>query len=150
GHMVSDAAALAIALYAIRLGQRAPTHRQTYGFRRAEILAALVNAAAVVSMAVFITNAAFHRWAAPAGVNGRDVMIAATLGLLVNLVAARFLHGSAETNLNTRAAYLHVLGDVLGSVGALVSGALVALFGWNRADPVLSVGISLILVWGAW
>jgi cobalt-zinc-cadmium efflux system protein len=150
GHMVSDAAALVIALYAFRLGQRARTPRQTYGFRRAEILAALANAVAVATIGVLITRTAIVRWSTPEAVHGREVLIAAAIGLGVNLLAARILHGSAESNLNTRAAYLHVLGDVLGSVAALASGAFVTLFGWNRADPALSVGISLILLWGAW
>lgn len=150
GHMVSDAAALGIALYAVRLGRRAPTARATYGFRRAEILAAAVNAAALGVIAVLITRAAIQRWAHPPAVAGQGVMIAAGLGLGVNLVAARLLRGSAKDSLNARAAYLHVLGDALGSLGALVSGVLVTLFGWNRADPAVSVGISAILLYGAW
>ena len=150
GHMVSDAAALGIAVYAVRLGRRAPTARATYGFRRAEILAAALNAAALGVVAVLITRAAIARWSAPPEVSGVDVMIVAALGLGVNLVAARLLRGSAKSSVNARAAYLHVLGDALGSVGALVSGALVTFLGWNRADPAISIAISAILLWGAW
>lgn len=150
GHMVSDAAALGIALYAVRLGRRAPTARATYGFRRAEILAAAVNAAALGVVAVLLTRAAIARWAHPPEVAGWGVMVAAALGLAVNLAAARLLQGSAKQSVNTRAAYLHVLGDALGSVGALVSGALVAFFGWHRADPAVSFGIAAILLYGAW
>ena len=150
GHMVSDASALGIALYAVRLGRRAPTPRATYGFRRAEILAAAVNAAALAVMAVLITRAAIARWSDPPEVAGRGVMIAAAVGLLVNLVAAKLLRGSAKDSVNARAAYLHVLGDALGSVGALVSGGLVVFLGWNRADPAVSIVISAILLWGAW
>jgi len=150
GHMVSDAAALGIALYAVRLGRRAPTPRATYGFRRAEILAAALNAAALGVIAVMITRAAIARWATPPVVAGRGVMIAAAIGLLVNLLAARLLRGSAKQSVNARAAYLHVLGDALGSVGALLSGVLVTFLGWQRADPAVSIGISVILLWGAW
>lgn len=150
GHMVSDAGALIIALYAVRLGRRAPTPRATYGFRRAEILAAALNAAMLGIIAVLVTREAIGRWHAPPVVAGRGVMIAAGLGLVVNLVAARLLRGSAKESINARAAYLHVLGDALGSVGALVSGALVTFLGWNRADSAVSVGIAAILLWGAW
>ena len=150
GHMVSDAAALLIALYAVRLARRERTARATYGFRRAEILAAALNAAALAVLAVMITRAAIERWTHPAEVAGRGVMIAAAIGLVVNIVAARLLHGSSRESVNARAAYLHVLGDALGSVGALVSGALVTFFGWNRADSAVSIAISAILLWGAW
>lgn len=150
GHMVSDAAALGIALYAVRLGRKPRTPRATYGHRRAEILAAVVNAAMLGVIAVLVTRAALQRWGDPPHVHGRGVMIAAAIGLGVNLVAARMLRGSAKVSLNARAAYLHVLGDALGSVGALVAGALVTLFGWDRADPAVSIGISAVLLWGAW
>jgi cobalt-zinc-cadmium efflux system protein len=150
GHMVSDAAALGIALYAVRLGRKPPTARATYGFRRAEILAAVFNAATLGVIAVLVTRAALQRWAHPPVVQGRDVMITAALGLGVNLLAAKLLRGSAKESLNARAAYMHVLGDALGSVGALIAGALVAFLGWQRADPAVSIGISAILLYGAW
>jgi cobalt-zinc-cadmium efflux system protein len=150
GHMFSDVAALGLSLFAIRLAQRPPSTRRTYGYARFEILAALVNGATLLVVAGWIVLEAWARVREPVQIDGVVMLSVATLGLLVNLLAARVLHAHAHDNLNVRGAYLHVLGDLLGSVGTLAAGAVVIATGWTLADPIISVGIALLILFGAW
>lgn len=150
GHMVSDGAALAITLVALRLARRPATARRTYGFHRAEILAATLNGAALAMIAVGILWEAIERWSSPPDIDGPVVMAVATGGLLVNLAGLAVLHGGRDTNLNLRSAWLHVLSDALGSVGALAAGAAVWLWGARWADPLASVIIAALVLRGAW
>ncbi|HEX5420635.1 MAG TPA: cation diffusion facilitator family transporter [Gammaproteobacteria bacterium] len=146
GHMITDALALGLAAAAIRISRRPPSLRLSYGFKRAEAIGAMVNAAFMLGVVAYIGFEAAARLAAPRPVNGAAVMVVAALGLIVNLVTAWVLHGG-EQNLNVRGAMLHVLGDVLGSVAALIAGAVIWLSGWYPIDPILSAFIgSLILV----
>ena len=149
GHMLTDAGALGLALFAQRLSQRPRTKTNTYGLRRAEILAALVNGLVLGASSVWIVVEAVSRWSTPPNVLGGWVLVVATVGLLVNLVSARVLSGGAS-NANLRAAMAHVLADAAGSVAAMVAGGLVWRFGWSRADVVVSVLISLLILWGSW
>ena len=146
GHMLADSAALALALVAQRIARRVRTRQSTYGYRRAEVLAAFANGTVLAITAVWVIAEAVHRWREPPLVHGTAMMITAGCGLGVNLVAAAILHTGSH-NANTRAALAHVLSDALGSVGALVAGALVLLFGLHRADPAIGVAIGLLVAW---
>ncbi len=150
GHMASDAAALAIALFAVRMARRPPTATRTYGFHRAEVLAAVVNGGALVAVALGILWEAWHRLADPQPVIGPLMMGIAAGGLVVNLVGLAILAGGRHQDMNLRGAWLHVLSDALGSVGALVAGALVWWRGWLWADPVASAAIALLVLHASW
>ncbi|MDH3270060.1 MAG: cation diffusion facilitator family transporter [Gemmatimonadota bacterium] len=150
GHMFTDVAALALSVFAMRLAKRPPTQRRTYGYARFEILAALVNGAALLLIAGLIIVEAWQRLRDPVVIDGVVMLSVATVGLLVNVVGAVLLHSHAHTNLNVRGAYLHVLGDLLGSVGAIVAGLLVLGLGWTMADPIISVVIALLILYSAW
>jgi len=151
GHMLSDAAALALSLFALWVvDHRRPGPLRTYGYYRAEILAALVNGAALVAIAILVGVEAVARLRSPAVVDAAGMTAVAVGGLVVNLVALALLHGSREENLNMRGAWLHVAGDALGSVQAIAAGVLIWAFGWQWADPLASLLISLLVVWSAW
>jgi cobalt-zinc-cadmium efflux system protein len=145
GHMLTDSLALALAALAAILARRGPSARHSYGWGRAEILAALLNTLVMLAMIAAISAEAVHRLGDPQPVAGTTVIFVAFVGLLVNLVAAWLLSGGRE-NLNVRAALLHVLGDLLGSIAALVSGAVIVLTGWMMIDPLLSVLIVLLIL----
>jgi len=150
GHMFTDVGALGLSLLAMRLAQRPPNPRKTYGYVRLEILAALINGAALIFIALVILKEAWARFALPPEVDGPLMLTVAVIGLVVNLAGAFLLHSHAHENLNVRGAYLHVLGDLLGSVGAITAGILVLTKGWMLADPIISVVIALLLLVGAW
>ncbi|HET7776637.1 MAG TPA: cation diffusion facilitator family transporter [Azospira sp.] len=144
GHMVNDGVALALAALAAWIARRPPSHRHTYGWGRAEVLAALINGLAMLALVVAILVEAVERFQNPAPVAGPMVMAVAVVGLLVNALVAWMLSRD-ESSLNTRAALLHVLGDLLGSVAAIASGAIVYFTGWRQADPLLAAGIALLI-----
>ena len=152
GHMLSDAASLGLSLVAIHFAAKAASPSKSYGYRRLEILVSLANGAALFIIAVAITWEAWHRLFQPPTVASAPMMGIAVIGLLANLASAWVLlrQGDVKDNLNLRSAYLHVLGDALGSVGAIVAGALMYLFGWYIADPIVSVLVSLLILRGAW
>ena len=146
GHMVNDAAALALAAVAAWLAGRTATARHSYGFGRAEFIAALINSLGLLILVAWIAVSAVQRLHQPQPVMGEAVSVAAAVGLILNIGVA-WLLGRGERNLNTRAALLHVLGDLLGSVAALLSGVVIAFTGWTPIDPLLSLGIgALVLV----
>jgi len=145
GHMLADSLALAAAALAAVLARRAPSARHSYGLGRAEILAAFGNALVMIALVAVIAAEAVQRLHEPVAVAGGTVMLVAFLGLLVNLAAAWVL-SRERGNLNVRAALLHVLGDLLGSVAALVSGAVILLSGWTPIDPLLSLLISALIL----
>ena len=150
GHMLADAAALALSLFAIRIAQRPPTAKRTYGYYRAEILAALANGAALVVISVFVFIEAYHRMGAPPHVAGGLMMGIALGGLAINLISLVLLHEGRSSSLNVRGAWLHVLGDTLGSVGAIAAGVLIWTWGWNWADPLASVLIAALILYSSW
>jgi len=153
GHMVSDAGALALALFALWISSRPAGAQHTFGYRRVEVLAALVNGASLVAIAVLIAVEAVERLAAPPEVSAPGMMLVATGGLLVNLIALALLHRSgsgADATLNMRGAWLHVLTDALGSIQAILAGGLIWAFGWAWADPVASLLIAALVVYSSW
>lgn len=146
GHMVNDAAALALAAGAAWLARRPPSLRHSYGLGRAEFIAALINSLGLLLLVTWLTVSAVERLQVPHPVSGEAVSLTAAIGLAINLLVA-WLLTRGEKNLNTRAALLHVLGDLLGSVAALISGVVIAVTGWMPIDPLLSLAIgALILV----
>ena len=152
GHMLSDAASLGLSLLAIHFAQKPASASKSYGYRRLEILAALANGVALFVIAVAISWEAAHRLFAPPPVASLPMMGIAGIGLAANLASAWVLlhQGDVKDNLNLRSAYLHVLGDALGSVGALLAGALMYFYGWYIADPIVSVVVALLILRGAW
>ncbi len=150
GHMLADAAALGLALFAARVAQRPATPERSFGLLRLEILAALVNGALLIAIAIGIGIEAWHRLKAPPAIDGALLLGVAAVGLVANLAALKILHHGHEHSLNQRGAYLHVLGDLLGSVGALAAGGLVVTAGWTLADPLISVLITLLVLGSAW
>jgi cobalt-zinc-cadmium efflux system protein len=148
-HMLSDVGALSLALFATRLGGRPRSARKTFGYKRFEVLAALANGVLLGAAAVLIVSEAVQRLRAPTDVAGLTVVGVGVAGLVVNLSAAWLLHRDTHS-VNVRAALAHVLGDALGSCAAIVAGLVVHFTGENRADPLLSMGVALILLWSAW
>lgn len=152
GHMLSDAVALGLSLSALIFGARAATPSKTYGYKRFEILAALLNGLVLVLLAIFIFKEAIDRLSEPPHVIGKGMMIISVIGLLINIIVAWILHskGSTDGNLNVRSAFLHVIGDLLGSVGAIIAAILIMLFGWYIADPIASMIVSLLVLYSGW
>jgi cobalt-zinc-cadmium efflux system protein len=150
GHMLTDVAAMGLTLAAIWFGSRPATAKKTFGYYRLEILAAFVNGIALVLLSIFVIYEAVLRWQSPPAINGLSLTAIAAGGLLVNIFAAILLHHGHKHDLNIRAAWLHVMGDLLGSVTAIVAGVLILAAGWFWADPLCSILISLIIIFGAW
>ncbi len=150
GHMLTDAGALGLTLLSAWIALRPATHSKTYGYQRWEILAALVNGAALFGIAGWVVVEAIQRIQRPEPIEAGLFLVVAAAGLIVNLISLGILHGIKDGNLNTRGAYLHVLGDVLGSVGALGAAAIIATTGWTLADPIISIALSLMILVGAW
>jgi len=149
GHMFTDTAALGLALFAQWIARRPPSARATYGYARAEVLAAFVNALALLALVVFIVVEAVRRLLVPQPVAGGMVLVIALIGMLVNVVSAWIL-SRAGGSLNTRSALLHVLSDLLGSVAAVAAGAVIMFTGWTPIDPILSILVSLLIVRSTW
>lgn len=149
GHMITDAFALGLALFAQTVARRLPSERNSFGYARAEVLGAFVNAVFMLLVVALIAIAAVQRLLHPAPVAGDAVMAIAAAGLAVNLLVAWMLYGHHD-NMNSRAAYLHVLSDALGSVAALLAGAIIWWTGWLAADPLLSCVVSTLLLASTW
>ncbi len=150
GHMLSDVVALSLSLVALRLARRPATPQQTYGHHRTEILAALAQGLLLVGVAVYIFIEAAERIQSPQPILGGPMLVIASGGLAVNLVGLWVLSEGRHHNLNLRGAWLHVLSDALGSIGAITAGALVWSFGWTWADPLASAVIALLVIYSAW
>jgi cobalt-zinc-cadmium efflux system protein len=150
GHMLSDAAALGLSLFAMWVAQRPPNPRRTWGYYRTEILAALANGATLAAISVWVVIEAAERFRHPSAVNAPVMMGIAAGGLVVNLVGLRILSGGRDESLNVRGAWLHVLTDALGSVQAIAAGALIWAFDWQWADPAAAVLIARLVVYSAW
>ncbi len=148
GHVLTDLVALVFSYLAARFATRPATHRRTFGFYRLEILSALANGVTLVVVSLVIFYEAYHRLQAPVPVKGLEVFVIATIGLLGNLLAA-WLLGDAGGGLNIRGAMLHVLGDAVSSVGVIIGGLVIIFTGWYLIDPLLSVGIGLLIIFGA-
>ncbi len=150
GHMFSDAGALGLTLLAMRFARRPATAQRTYGSYRAEILAALVNGATLVAVAIYIFIEAFERIRTPPEVKGGLMLAVACGGLLVNAAGLWILRTGNDANLNMRGAWLHVLTDALGSLQAIIAGALIWAYGWYWVDPLASVLIGLLVIYSSW
>jgi cobalt-zinc-cadmium efflux system protein len=148
-HMLTDVGALALSLFAIRFAARPATPEKTYGYLRAEILAALLNGAVLILLSGVIFLEAWDRFHDPVEVKGGLMLAVAGAGLVINIIAAVMLHRSAGESLNVRGAYLHVLGDLLGSVGAIAAAVVIMTTGWNAADPIISVLVGALILWSA-
>ncbi|MBC3830198.1 cation transporter [Undibacterium amnicola] len=145
GHMVTDSAALGLALLAQLIAKRPPTARHTFGFGRSEALAAFVNGLIMLGVVAWISFEALQRLASPEKVQGGIVMIVAAIGLAINIIVAWVLSHDKES-MNTRAALIHVMGDLLGSLAAIISGAIIYYTGWMPIDPILSIFVSLLIL----
>jgi cobalt-zinc-cadmium efflux system protein len=150
GHMLSDNLSLGIALFAAWLAQRPATPEKSFGYRRAEILAALANGVTLVVVAIWIFVEAYSRFADPTEVLGVPMLAVATIGLLVNVIGAFILYRSGGESLNVEGAMRHVFADALGSVGAIAAAAVIILTGWRYADPLISVAIGLLILGSSW
>ncbi len=150
GHMLSDTAALGFSWMAIHYGKRPATVRLSYGYRRLEVLAAFVNGCALFVIAAWIVIEAIGRFAAPVPVVGKTMLMVAFAGLAANIAAFMVLHGGNRENLNMRGAWLHVMGDMLGSVAAIVAALVILFTGWTPIDPILSIVVAVIILKSAW
>ncbi|OGQ78083.1 MAG: hypothetical protein A3F90_05145 [Deltaproteobacteria bacterium RIFCSPLOWO2_12_FULL_60_19] len=150
GHMFSDIASLSLSLFALQMARRPATAKKTYGYHRLEILAALINGLALWLIVGVIFNEAYRRLWNPPQVHGMGMLVVAGVGLIVNVVTGLILLGCDRESLNIRGALLHVVGDALGSVGAVIAAIVMLLTGWYLADPLVSFGIGLLILYTSW
>jgi cobalt-zinc-cadmium efflux system protein len=150
GHMLSDIGALALSLFAFRIAKRPATVSSTFGYHRVEILAALFNGLTLWLIVGVIFAAAYNRFLDPPPVESYGMMVVASVGLLVNIVAGAILYGSHHHNLNLRGAFLHIVSDALGSVGAIAAALIMVFTGWYVADPMISILIGLLILHASW
>ncbi len=150
GHMLTDTMALALAAVAFHVSKRPADGRLTYGYQRFQILAAFVNGLSLLLIVGWILYEAVSRFLMPEQVMGRTMLIVATLGLIVNIIAFTVLHGGDRENLNIRGAALHVAGDLLGSVAAIVAAIVIIYTGWMAIDPLLSIAVAMLILKSAW
>lgn len=150
GHMLTDTAALALAWFAARISRRPADEKRSFGYHRVQILAAFVNGLTLIAIVVWILIEAIRRLLSPVEVMGTPMLAIAALGLLVNVVVFAILHFGDRDNLNIRGAALHVLGDLLGSVAAIVAALVILATGWMPIDPLLSVLVAMLILRSAW
>ncbi len=150
GHMFTDVGALGLSFFALWFAARPATAQKTYGFYRVEILAALLNGVFLVLISLYIFYEAYERLIVPQPVRGNLMLLVASGGLLANLFSAYILFGSQSHSLNIRGAFIHVLGDALGSVGAIFASLAIIFFGWNSADAVISVIVAVLILSSSW
>ncbi|NUJ06818.1 cation diffusion facilitator family transporter [Bacillus paranthracis] len=152
GHMLSDAVSLALSLLAFKLGEKTATAAKTYGYKRVEMLAALCNGVVLIVISIYIFIEAIRRFKEPVEIASNGMLIIAVLGLLINILSAWILMrgGDVKGNLNLRSAFLHVLGDLLGSVGAIIAALLIKFFGWTAADAIASILVSILVIISGW
>jgi cobalt-zinc-cadmium efflux system protein len=150
GHILSDVGAILLAMFAAALAARPPEGRRTFGYPRTEILAALVNGIVLVAVAVLVFIEAVMRLGNPSNVNGAGVLIIGLVGLAGNLAATLVLAGGDREDINLEAVLRHSAADALGSLGVVVSGALVLIGGWDRADPIAGIVIGILILLGSW
>jgi cobalt-zinc-cadmium efflux system protein len=150
GHMLTDAASLMLAWSAVKAADRTADEKRTYGYHRAQVLAAFVNGLALLAIVAWIIYESINRLYEPVPVIGRMMLIVASIGLLVNLLVFYILHRGGDISLNLRSAALHVLGDLLGSVAAIAAGIVIIFTGWSPIDPLLSIFVAMLILRGAW
>jgi cobalt-zinc-cadmium efflux system protein len=150
GHMLTDSASLVLAWLAFRIARRPADWQRTYGFDRFQVLAAFVNGLALFIVAGWVVYEAIDRLTTPSSILAGPMLIVAAAGLAVNIVTFLVLNGAERDNLNVRSALLHVLGDLLGSVGAIAAAGIIIWTGWTPIDPILSVFVSMLILRSAW
>lgn len=152
GHMLSDSVALGLSLAAFILGEKVATSSKTFGYKRFEILAALLNGLVLIFLSVYIFKEAIDRLSEPHIVMGQGMMIISAIGLIINIIVAyiMFTKGETKENLNLRSAFMHVIGDLLGSVGAIIAAILIMAFGWYIADSIASMIVSILVLYSGW
>lgn len=150
GHMLADTASLWLAWFAVRLARRPADLERTFGFHRLQVLAAFTNGLALFFIAIVIVWEAVRRFSEPVEVLAGPMLVIASIGLLVNVVAFLVLHGAERDNLNVKGAMLHVVGDLLGSAGAIIAALIILWTGWEPIDPLLSVLVTLLILRSAW
>ena len=149
-HNFTDVLALALSWWALRFTSQPANHKKTYGYHRAGILAALVNSTSLALIAIGIFYEAYHRFVNPPEV-GADVLIGVgSLAVVINVVTALMVRRGSENDLNVRAAFMHLMGDVLSTAGAVAAGVVIRFTNWNRLDPLVSVLIGFLILWNAW
>jgi cobalt-zinc-cadmium efflux system protein len=149
GHMLVDVLSLALSLIALNLAKRPATVTRTFGLHRAEILAALANGVTLVLISAYIFYESIHRFSKPPAVHTPLMIIVAAVGLAGNLLTIQLLRRTRRNNLNIRAAFFHVFGDTISSVGVIAAGIVIAVTGWELADPIIAIVIGCIILWGA-
>ncbi|WP_408006267.1 cation diffusion facilitator family transporter [Pseudalkalibacillus sp. A8] len=151
GHMFSDAASLGLSFLAIHFGSKQPSPNKTFGYKRFEILAAFINGIALIVISFIIIYEAYHRFVNPPAVAGYGMLTIAIIGLLINLIVANILlKGDTSGNLNVKSAFLHVIGDLLGSVGAIIAAIFIISLGWGYADPIASIVVAVLILISGW
>jgi len=150
GHMLTDTMALALAAVAFQVSKRPADTKLTYGYQRFQILAAFVNGLSLLLIVGWILYEAFNRFMSPQQVLGKTMLLVAAAGLVVNIISFAVLHGGDRENLNIRGAAIHVAGDLLGSVAAIVAAVVIIYTGWMAIDPILSIAVALLILKSAW
>jgi cobalt-zinc-cadmium efflux system protein len=150
GHMLTDAAALALAWGAFRIARRPPDRLRSYGYDRFQVLAAFTNGLVLLALVVWILSEAFERILTPAPIMATPMLVIAVLGLFVNIAAFKILSGGDQKNLNIQGAMLHIIGDLLGSVAAIAAALVILFTGWTPIDPILSILVALLILRSAW
>jgi cobalt-zinc-cadmium efflux system protein len=150
GHMLTDVAALSLSAWAITLAQKPARERWTFGFKRAEILAAALNGVLLVAVAILIGVVAVERLVTPQHVAGGLVLVMASIGAVINLLAVRVLAHSNQKSLNLRAAFAHIVTDLYAFLGTAISGLVIVLTHWERADSIASILVVLLMLWASW
>lgn len=149
GHMLVDALALGLSLFALAIARRPATLTKTYGYHRVEIMAALANGVTLVLVAVYIFYEAYQRFLEPPMIQAPLMLLVASIGLVANLAGIWLLRGVSHGNLNIKAAFWHIVGDTISSVGVIVAGVIISVTGWGVVDPIIAVFIGCIILWGA-
>jgi len=149
GHMLVDALALGLSLFAIAIARRPATASKTYGYHRVEIMAALANGTLLLLVSFYIFYEAYHRFLDPPLIHTPLMLLVATIGLIANLTAVLLLRGVSRRNLNIKAAFWHIVGDTISSVGVIIAAVIISVTGWYLADPIIAVFIGCIILWGA-
>lgn len=149
-HMLTDLAALGLSLFALKMSMRPATHSKTYGYLRAEILAALANGIFLILISIYIFYESYQRFRVPQEVKSGTMLVVAATGLIANIITAALLFRSRQENLNLRGAFLHVLGDTLGSLGAIIAGVLMLTRQWYLADPIVSSIVGTLVLYSSW
>ncbi len=149
GHMFTDTLALGLSLFALTLARRPASQNRTYGFHRAEVLAALANGAILILISVYIFYQAYRRFVTPPEVRGGLMLTVAAIGLVANMVGILVLRSASRGNLNVRGAFLHMWSDTISSIGVIAAGIIILVTGWTTADPIISILIGLLILRGA-